>query len=643
MQKIDGPNAKSQSADLMVANIEQLKGLFPEVITEGPNGAAVNLDALKLLVGDQIATDAEERYGLNWHGKRRARQLALTPSTGTLRPCQDESVNWDGTQNLMIEGDNLEVLKLLQKSYAGQVKLIYIDPPYNTGKDFVYPDNFHDNIKNYLELTNQLEGGKKISSNAETGGRFHTAWLNMIYPRIKLARSLLRDDGVIFISIDDGEFSNLRSICSEIFGEENFVATFVWEKRTSRENRKIFSFNHDFILAFAKNVDSFQKIRGFLPFTDDALQRYSNPDNDPRGEWQSVALSVQGGHGTASQFYEITTPGGRSVNPPSGLCWRFTKLKLNDLIHESRIWFGADGNNVPRLKLFLTEANEGLTPHTLWKADEVGTTDSGKRELLSLFGGDSVFDTVKPTSLIQRILQIATKPDQGDIVLDFFAGSGSSAHAVISQNASDTGNRRCISVQLPEPIDPSTPEGAAGNRLCDDLKKPRNLAEICKERLRRAAKKVASTPPSLGVDPGFKVFKLDYSNLRAWNPDADALEQSLFSQQDHLIENRTEFDVLYEILIKLGLDLCVHISNRTVVGKAVYSVGGGVLMACLDKHIEVAEVEAVAQGIATWRNELAPASDTTCVFRDSAFANDVAKTNMAAILEQNGILAVRSL
>ena len=604
---------------------------------------------LKALVGDQTVTDADEKYGLNWHGKRRARQLALTPSTGTLRPCPEDSVDWDTTRNLMIEGDNLEVLKLLQKSYAGKVKLIYIDPPYNTGKDFVYPDNFQDNIKNFETLMGwRNEEGEKISSlasrkNTEASGRFHTDWLNMMYPRLKLARNLLREDGIMFVSIDDGEVANLRAVCNDIFGEENFLATFIWEKRTSRENRKVFSFNHDFIVGIARNADEFQKVRGCLPFTEEALNRYSNPDNDPRGKWQSVALSVQGGHGTPSQFYEIATPNGRRVNPPSGLCWRFTQPKLTELIQDKRIWFGADGNNVPRLKLFLSEANDGLTPHTLWKAEEVGTTDSGKRELLSLFGGEAVFDTVKPIPLLQRIIQLATKLDEHAIVMDFFAGSGTTGHSLFMQNQADKGNRRLILVQLQEPLETELPEGKSAAQLCDKLGKPRTIAELTKERLRRAGKKAKEENPLFAGGLGFRVFKLASSNIRAWEPDRENLAETLEASIEHLKTDRTEQDILFELLLKLGIDLCVPIETKIIAKHAAHSIGAGSLLVCLSPAIPQADVEPLALGLVAWHQALKPAGETTVVFRDSAFADDVAKTNLTAILQQHGLENVRSL
>jgi adenine-specific DNA-methyltransferase len=637
MEKLTKDDPETRSADLIAENIERLKELFPDIVTEGPGGAAVNVDVLKSLVGDQTVTDADEKYGLNWHGKRRARQVALTPSTGTLRPCPEESVDWDTTQNLMIEGDNLEVLKLLRKSYAGEVKLIYIDPPYNTGKDFVYPDDFRDSIKNYLEITRQAAEGSKISTNSESNGRFHTDWLSMMYPRLKLACDLLDESGAIFISIDDTEAANLRKLCDEVFGEENFVATFIWQKRTTRENRKVFSFDHDFILCFAKNKPQFQASRNLLPFTEAVRERYSNPDNDPRGPWQSVSLNAQAGPGRRKeQFYTVVTPGGRRVDSPAGRCWIVTEERMTELISDNRVWFGEDGNNVPRLKSFLSEARDGLTPHTLWTADEVGTTDSAKRELTALFDGVCAFDTPKPTELLERIAEITL--GASDTALDFFAGSGALGEAVMRLNTQDGGNRRFILVQLQEPIDDALPQASEIRSLGIN-----DLAGVCRSRLQRAGVRMRGEGASSKVDLGFRTFRLASSNILPWESSRDDLEASLFNSVEHLLQDRNEADLLYELLIRRGLDLCVPIETHWVAGKSIYTIGGGVLIACLAQNIAQEEIDPLALGISKLREDLAPAGDTTCVFRDSAFATDVAKTNLAAILNQHGLTNVRSL
>lgn len=627
MEKLTAASPQAQSTDLVAGNIEQLKALFPELLTEGKDGVAVNVDVLKALVGDASVTDADEKYGLNWHGKRRARQLALTPSTGTLRPCPEDSVDWETTQNLMIEGDNLEVLKLLQKSYAGKVKLIYIDPPYNTGKDFVYPDNFQDNIKNYLELTGQVEGGQKISSNTEASGRFHTDWLNMMYPRLMLAKNLLHKNGAIFISIDDGELNNLKKLCDLIFNEENFVSTIIWEKRYSPQNSvQWFSESHDFILVYAFNKETWKP--NLLERSDEMNARYRNLDNDPRGDWKPTDATAQAGHGTPSQFYVLTSPSGQTFQPPNGRCWVYTKPRMEEMIADNRVWFGSSGNNAPAIKRFLTEVKQGVACQTIWKYEEVGHNQEGKKEIKSLFPEEIPFDTPKPTRLLNRVLELATATTEPDLVLDFFSGSGTTGHSVYHSNALDNGNRRFILVQLPEAVDNGTYP---------------NISEVTKERLRRAATKVKADNPDWQGDTGFRVFKLDTSNIRAWNPKPDDLEARLFDHQDHLLAGRSEADVLYELLLKLGLDLCVPIEKRRIEGLDVHAVGGGVLLACLAEKITREQMESLAQGIIAWHKELAPAGDTTCVFRDSAFEGDVAKTNMAAILQQHGIATVRSL
>ena len=640
MQKIDAASPQAQSADLVADNIEQLKALFPELLTEGLNGIAVNVDVLRALVGDKTVTDADEKYGLNWHGKRRARQLALTPSTGTLRPCPEDSVDWDTTQNLMIEGDNLEVLKLLQKSYAGKVKLIYIDPPYNRGKDFVYPDNFQDNIKNYLELTGQVESGAKISSNTETSGRFHTDWLNMMYPRLKIARDLLRDDGVFFASIDEREVSRLRGVLEEIFGEENFVSNLVWRSRTSISDDQEVSLNHNHTLIFSKRREA-------LEYQGEPLDEseYENSDGDSRGPWKLVPLDANKPGGNT--IYPIENPKTHvDYWPPKGRSWAINPDDYKLLLDDGRIKFGKTDDAAPKKKLYLLErlsAGETRTPSSV--VLDAGTTKDGTEECAELMGQKGVFDYPKPTALISRLVQYGSAANSESIVLDFFAGSGTTGHATWIRSCADGRSRRFILVQLPEPLDRDDVNQKVAAEFCKALKVPSNIAELTKERLRRAGAKLTSINESNhknSLDLGFRVFKLDTSNIRAWQPSGD-LEQDLIDSIEHIVPGRSEQDVLYELLLKLGLDLCVPIEQRTVAGKAVHAIGGGVLLACLATKIAATDAEALALGIVNWHTTLAPAGDTTCVFRDSAFENDVAKTNLAAILEQHGIHSLRSL
>jgi len=639
MEKITANSPEAQSADLIAANIARLKALFPELVSEDKNGAAINVDVLKALVGDATVTDADEKYGLNWHGKRAARQLALTPSTGTLRPCPEESVDWDSTQNLMIEGDNLEVLKLLQKSYAGKVKLIYIDPPYNTGKDFVYPDNYQDNIKNYLELTGQIEGGQKISSNTESSGRFHTDWLNMMYPRLKLAHLLLKDEGVIFVSIDDSELGNLLEFMNELFGEENFQANISWQKRYTRSNNTVdFTTVIEHLVVYSKK-DNFKV--NLLERTKEADARYTNPDNDIRGPWKGASML---GPVTPQQrpalCYPIINPNTGQETLPTKNAWRRSKDEFDRLAKENRLYWGIDGKQpIPSIKMFLSEARE-ITPVNFWDYSYAGNTDDGTRDLSKLVE-EKIFDNPKPVQLIQRVLEHATKKDS--IVLDFFAGSGTTGHAVMAQNAVDSGSRRYILVQLPELLDPENKDQKTAAEFCDKLGKPRTIAEITKERLRRAGDKLKAENPDWQGDTGFRVFKLDTSNIRAWNPQPENLQDALLDYQNNLRAGRSETDVLYELLLKLGLDLCVPIETRDIANLTVYAVGGGVLLACLAEVISREQAEPLAFGIAAWHKELAPAGDSTCVFRDNAFADDAAKTNLSAILEQHGIANVRSL
>ncbi len=663
IKKLTATDAETKSADMVAENITKLKALFPEIITEGPKGAVVNMDVLKALVGDGTVTDAEEKYGLNWHGKRRARQLALTPSTGTLRPCPEDSVDWNTTQNLMIEGDNLEVLKLLQKSYAGKVKLIYIDPPYNTGQDFVYPDNFHDNIRNYLELTGQVEGGQKISSNAEASGRFHTDWLNMIYPRLKLARNLLREDGVFFVSIDDTEGANLRKLCDDVFGEENLVGTLIMQTATDNNPTQI-NTEHEYMLVYGRNTDSLpdwgrksekaeliqqqylelkarhrsntqaiqDALRKWIRANADKLEGVAHYDNvDERGVFHDgdIQNTKFGGY-----RYEVIHPQTKRPCKVPEKGFRFPKETLHRMIAEGNVMFGPDETTLIKPKKRLENAKE-LMRSVIYEDGRAAT-----KRLESLLDR-GVFNNPKSETTLAAIIDFVT--DSDSLVVDYFAGSGATAHAVWLQNMRDSGTRRFVLVQLPEPLDPENKDQKTAADYCDKLKKPRNIAELTKERLRRAAKKIKEENPKFAGDLGFRVFKLDSTNIQEWEPKRENLEASLLTAVEHLKTGRTEADIVYELLLKLGLDLCVPIEKRTIAGKDVHAIGGGVLVACLAEKITAAEVEKLGQGVVEWHKALAPAGDTTCFFRDSAFADDVAKTNLAAILNQNGIANVKSL
>ena len=668
MQKLTSNDPETKSPDLAAENLAKLKALFPELVTEGPDGVSVNLDVLKDLVGDKTATEAEEKYGLNWHGKRRARQLALTPSTGTLRPCTDESVDWETTKNLMIEGDNLEVLKLLQKSYAAKVKLIYIDPPYNTGKDFVYPDDFQDNIKNYLELTGQTgEGGAKLSSNTEASGRFHTDWLNMMYPRLKLARNLLRDDGVIFISIDDGEVAHLRIACDDIFGEENFIAEIVWEGANKNDAKQI-GVVHEYVLVYSRHRDVVPsewslKKEGVEPVLAEVARLrsvhgtdYEAASTDLAGWFRAMKATPSfglrrfryiDGRGAYKED-DPTAPGGRRFdlkNPKTGNIiplrknrgWGFDQTEFERLVSEGRISFVTEASIMVRRYLHETDS---ITPPSVFYQP----ARSASERLSDLMGG-AVFDFPKDEEILRKFVEMATSggPEDSSVIVDFFAGSGTTGHAVLQQNALDNGSRRYILVQLPEPLDPENKDQKLAADYCDKLGKPRNIAELTKERLRRAGKKIREENPMFAGDLGFRVFKLATSNIRAWEPDREKLAKTLEESIDHLKGDRTETDILFELLLKLGLDLPVPIETRAIADKTVHSIGAGSLLVCLSLSIPQADVEPLALGVVAWHRAMNPAGETTVVFRDSAFADDVAKTNLTAILDQHGLKTVRSL
>lgn len=545
-------------------------------------------------------------------------------------------MDWDTTQNLMIEGDNLEVLKLLQKSYAGKVKLIYVDPPYNTGNDFVYPDDFRDSIRNYLEVTGQVEGGVKVSSNSESSGRFHTDWLTMMYPRLRVARSLLREDGAEFVSIDDGEVAHLKTMLNEVFGEENFVAQFVWRSRQFTDARAVtnVSTDHEYISAYAREAGFV--VRG----VERDESKFTNPDKDPRGPWMSRSLL---GLATRDQrpdlHYDLVEPEtGRRFPPSASTGWRYSSEKMNQLVAAGSILFPSQDDGRPREKKFRKDMRSDFIAFRSI-IDDVFTAH-GTQGIRDMFGAE-VFAFPKPTELLVRIIRQVAQPD--DIVVDFFAGSGSTGHSVMRQNAADGGHRRFVLVQLPESLDPDDTNQKAAVAYSDLLGKPRTIAELTKERLRRAAKKIKHDNPMFAGDLGFRVFKLASSNIRAWEPNRDDLPATLEESVEHLKSDRTEADILYELLLKLGLDLCVPIETKTIAGKSVHSVGAGTLLVCLAGKIASNEAKPLALGIVEWHKALAPAGDTTCVFRDSAFADDVAKTNVAAILHQHGLLNVRSL
>lgn len=609
-------NLKGKSMDLTEDNLNKLKELFPEVFEEGK----IDFDKLRLLLGDNVE-DKEERYEFTWHGKNNAIRIAQTPSTGTLRPDKESSKNWDDTENLYIEGDNLEVLKLLQKSYFGKVKMIYIDPPYNTGKDFVYHDDFRDNISNYKEITNQT-----TRANPETNGRYHTDWLNMMYPRLKLARNLLTADGVIFISIDDIEIENLKKICNDIFGENNFIANIIWERAYSPVNlKKHFSENHDFILCYSKNIDLCRcnglKRDGEIDF------RYKNLDNDPRGKWKSSDLSV--GPEIKEKVYEITTPSGRKVMPPKGYCWRLSKERFKEYVAENRIWFGADGNNVPSIKRFLSEVKDTVTPMTIWKYTDVGHSQSATQNLKNLFDNRAYFDYPKPIGLIKRMIELYSNEES--IILDFFSGSSTTAHSIMQLNTEDEGNRKFIMVQLPELTDEKSEAYKAGYK---------NICEIGKERIRRAGDKIVSENKDKegieNLDIGFKVFKLDSSNLKSWDSSIDNLEQNLLDMESNLKKDRTNEDLLYEILLKSGVELTAKIEEIKVGYNTLYNIGQGALLACLDDKITQDVIDEIPK-------HKSPFMDTKVIFKEAGFMSDAAKINAVQNLKQFKIEDVRSV
>ena len=598
------------SMDLEAANRERLAAVFPECFSEGK----LDLEKLLALCGNYTADDFE-KYEFRWKGKADCLKLAQKRSSATLRPCREESVDFDTTQNLYLEGDNLEVLKLLQTAYYRQVKMIYIDPPYNTGHDFVYADDFADPLAKYREVTQQT-----TKSNPETMGRYHTNWLNMMYPRLRLASNLLRDDGVIFISIDDNEVDNLKKLCNEVFGEENFVAQIVWQKIHSTKNdAKYYSDNHEYLLIYARNLSQVD-VR-LLPRTDEMNSRYKNPDNDPRGPWQSGDL-VASGERTTGHFIVKSPKTGKEFDVPQDKHWVYSEANLKALIEDNQIWFGADGNAFPRKKRFLSDVQDGQTPNTLWLSDEVGHNQSAARDLKALFDDKKIFDFPKPVELIKRTLQLSSHED--DICMDFFSGSAVTAHAVMQLNAEDGGNRRFILVQLPELCSEESEAFKAGYR---------NICEIGKERIRRAGQKIKDANPLFTGDTGFKVFKLDSSNLKLWDgspltqDDLLTLSERLNDMIDRVKPDRSDEDVIAEIMLKLGVPLTEEVSRQELDGHTFYTVGReNLLLVCLQDQLSTDDLEKLA--------DLAPG---TMVLSESALADDSAMSNAHYILKNRGI------
>lgn len=533
---------------------------------------------------------------------------ANTTTNKTLRPCIEESKDWDNTENLYIEGDNLEVLKLLQNSYFNKVKMIYIDPPYNTGNDFIYIDDFAQNIDEYEEAKGSFdEEGNRLFKNTDTNGRFHSDWCSMIYPRLVLARNLLADDGVIFISIDDNEQENLKKICDEVFGEKNFIAQIIWERAYAPVNlKKHFSENHDYIICYAKDID--KAICNGLPRASEANDRYSNPDNDPRGIWKSDNLSV--GPIVQSKIYEIITPGGRKVLPPEGYCWRLSKEKFKEFVKDNRIWFGKDGNNVPSIKRFLTEVKQSITPMTIWKYSEVGHSQDAKQNLKKLFDGKSFFDYPKSVELIKRCIQLYS--NESSIILDFFSGSATTAHAVMQLNAEDGGKRKFIMVQLPEETDEKSEAFKAGYK---------NICEIGKERIRRAGEKIKKEAGLNGqdLDIGFRVLKLDSSNMKDIYYSADEYDQGMLeNMQSNTKEDRTDLDLLFGCLVDWGLELDKPYTTKVINGHKVHIYNDGDLVACFEKDLDMKTID-----------EIAKLQALRVVFCDNSFIDSATKINVA--------------
>lgn len=634
-------NLKMHTPDLAEENYRKLAELFPNAVTETITGydedgkaiieRAIDADVLRQEIAAQVVEGSQERYQFTWPDKKRSVVLANQPIAKTLRLVREKSVGRDGTpgsidtENIYIEGDNLDALKLLQETYLGKVKMIYIDPPYNTGSDFIYEDDFSQGTGEYLADSGQFdEEGNRLVQNTESNGRFHTDWLNMIYPRLRIAKDLLSEDGVIFISIDDNEVSNLKKILDDVFGGQNFVADLIWQKKFSRANdATYFSTMHDHILCYCKANIMFNEKGwriGLLPRGDEIPAGYSNPDNDPRGVWTSVILSAKSG--SESLLYEITTPSGRKVTPPSGRYWSCSKSTFEQWKADNRIWFGANGDGTPRKKTFLSEVQQGLRPNTILLHSEAGHNQEAKQETKDLFDGVGVFDGPKPVRLLEMLSMIAGLDDDS-IVMDFFSGSATTAHAIMHYNKSSNKKCRYILVQLPEECDSKSEAAKAGYKtICD----------IGEERIRRAGKKIREESPlTTSLDTGFRVFRVDSSNMRDvyYRPkDFKQGQMNLFA--DNIKEDRTPEDLLFQVMLDLGVLLSSKIEEAVIAGKKVFSVADGYLIACFDKDVTEETVKAIAQQHPFY-----------AVFRDSGMATDSVMTNFEQIFETYSPKTVR--
>jgi adenine-specific DNA-methyltransferase len=611
---------KMHSPNLTEANIAKLAELFPNCITEardtkGELKMAVDFDLLRQELSTSGVEGPQERYQLNWPGKREALLTANTPIAKALRPYRNESVDFDGTANLFVEGDNLEAIKLLQEAYLGKVKLIYIDPPYNTGNDFIYEDDFAEGVDSFLVRSNQKDAsGFRLIANTIANGRFHSDWLSMMYPRLKLARNLLMEDGCIFISIDDHEYCRLKSLGDEVFGSDNFVSTFVWQKTLTRRNdARLVSVAHEYVLAYAKNINLFKLNR----VEADEKQRatYTNRDNDPRGDW--LAIPFHAPNLRPNLTYPITTPSGRVLMPPAGRCWSTTKEKFEEMVADNRIYFGKDGNGMAQRKKFWLERGEGMVPWTWWPYEYAGENREATKEIKDLFDNASPFSAPKPTKLIKKILSLVDFKDN-DIFLDFFAGSSTSADAVMQLNYEDGLSRRFIMVQVPEACDEGSDSLKAGYTT---------IAEISKERIRRAGKKIidcnSDDVKDNALDVGFRVLKVDTSNMKEVYYAPDSVSQDLLTEQvDNIREDRTSEDLLFQVLLDWGVDLALPISQQIIAGKAVFFVDGNALAACFDKGIDEDFVK-----------QLADHKPMRVVFRDAGFASDSVKINVEQVFK----------